>query len=195
MNVLCPCRGAASVDCYCSSVGPIALTDVLPGDEPDFMQCLESGEVQRTTGRIPHPYLQSDAEWWVNFNITGAAERGRTYNFAIRLQTAQQNVIGIIGINEINSRVAEIGYWIAPLYWGRGIMPSCISSFTRFIKDRRVEYGVDALEAHVFEGNDRSGRALQKAGFSFIERLPDFYMIREVKLTALRYRLDIASPC
>lgn len=191
MDVVCPCGGEGSADCYCTAFAPIALTEIRRGDEPDFMQCLESGEVQRTTKRIPHPFSLSDAEWWVNYNIADAAEKGKTYNFAIRLQTAKPTVIGVIGINEIKNDIAEIGYWIGPRYWGRGIMPSCITAFTKHVKDRRAEYGVAALQAHVFDGNVRSGRALEKTGFIFVERLSDFYTIQEEKIAALLYRLDL----
>lgn len=61
-------------------------------------------------------------------------------------------------------REAELGYWLAPDYWGQGLMPEAV----REIQRRAFrELGMETLWCAYYEGNDKSRRVQEKCGFRF----------------------------
>ena len=63
---------------------------------------------------------------------------------------------------------AELGYWLAEPYWGRGLMTEAVRAVTRYAFD---ELGLFRIEAGVFGWNVSSVRVLEKVGYSFEGRL------------------------
>lgn len=59
----------------------------------------------------------------------------------------------------------QIGYWLGEQHWGQGIVTEAISFFSDWAFEHFQH--VVRLEAEVYEGNDASARALQKAGYVF----------------------------
>ena len=57
---------------------------------------------------------------------------------------------------------AEIGYDLAPEWWGRGLMAEALVAITDYAFRT---LGLVRLEAFVLDGNDRSCRTLERAGF------------------------------
>src|SRR5690606_12348842 len=62
---------------------------------------------------------------------------------------------------------AEIGYWLAKPWWGRGIMTAVVGKACEYAFSR---WQLVRITAHVFESNIASARVLEKNGFEF-ERL------------------------
>jgi len=80
-------------------------------------------------------------------------------NFVIDIKG---EVAGSVGFNKIEGYKAEVGYWLARKYWGRGIMTKAVKLVTQFgfkkLKLRRIY-------AFVFTSNKASMNVLKKAGF------------------------------
>ena len=57
---------------------------------------------------------------------------------------------------------AEIGYDLSPEWWGRGLMAEALGAITAYAFGT---LGLAYLEAFVLDGNDRSCRTLERAGF------------------------------
>jgi len=59
------------------------------------------------------------------------AEQGTSYNLGIFLDG---RFVGNIGIHNVNRRSdsAQIGYWLAPQWQGRGIMTDCVRALTTY---------------------------------------------------------------
>jgi ribosomal-protein-alanine N-acetyltransferase len=57
---------------------------------------------------------------------------------------------------------AEIGFWIFPQHWNKGIVTETIKAVIGYC---RKEKGIHRLEAFVEEGNEASSRVLEKLGF------------------------------
>ncbi len=117
------------------------------------------------TNKYPYPYSLDDAKAFIAF-----ANEAETPNvFAI---TLYDQVIGAIGIHpqdDIWSKNAELGYWIAEDYWGQGIATLAIKEL--------VVYGFNHLNlnrifARPFGTNIGSRKALDKAGFRLEANLP-----------------------
>ena len=59
---------------------------------------------------------------------------------------------------------AELGYVLAKPYWGRGLAPEAVREVMRFGFER---FHLDGYTAKFMEGNDASGRVMQKCGMKF----------------------------
>jgi [ribosomal protein S5]-alanine N-acetyltransferase len=64
---------------------------------------------------------------------------------------------------------AEIGYDLAPAWWGRGLMAEALAAIEDYAFGT---LGLAYLEALVLDGNERSRRALERAGFRHTGLLP-----------------------
>lgn len=113
---------------------------------------------------FPHPYTKKDGEDFIA-RVTKSEPR---QVLAIDLQSVAIGAIGIHPQDDVYSKNAELGYWLAEPFWGKGIMTNAIVQM--------VNYGFSAFEisriyARPFEGNPASMRALEKAGFTLEARL------------------------
>lgn len=59
---------------------------------------------------------------------------------------------------------AEVGYWIAKDYWGRGLIPEAVEELLRYGFE---ELGLKRIWCGVFEGNQKSARVQEKCGFRY----------------------------
>jgi RimJ/RimL family protein N-acetyltransferase len=59
-------------------------------------------------------------------------------------------------------KTAEIGYWIAEPYWGRGIATEAVRLLKHYAF---ASFDILRLQAEVFQHNTASMRVLQKNGF------------------------------
>jgi ribosomal-protein-alanine N-acetyltransferase len=108
---------------------------------------------------FPHPYTQSDAEWWIR---TGSKQ-----NDAItRVIEYQGLFVGSVGINPQTGwrdHLGEIGYWVAEEYWGKGIATAALSQMTDYgFTNRQFR----KLYAPVLSPNIASMRVLEKCGYT-----------------------------
>jgi RimJ/RimL family protein N-acetyltransferase len=87
----------------------------------------------------------------------------------------------------------EIEYFLLPFAWGRGIATEAAAA-TR--DDAFGRGGVSELLGRYRIENDRSGRVLQKLGFSFLRRhtFPDGAVVRVTRLTRYEWQRRIADP-
>jgi RimJ/RimL family protein N-acetyltransferase len=107
---------------------------------------------------FPYPYTRADAERFLAHAVTQQPET----DFAIA--TADE-VIGGIGLRlgiDIHRRTAEIGYWLAEPFWGRGVMSEAVAAFTAYAF---WTFDLVRIFAEVFANNPASARVLEKAGF------------------------------
>lgn len=109
--------------------------------------------------RIPHPYTAADAEAWVR--LAGSARP--VDDFAIDVAGVFAGGAGIVPGSGEFERVAQIGYWIAPAFWGRDIAADATRALcTHAFRTR----GVRRLTAWVFAPNVASARVLERSGFT-----------------------------
>lgn len=74
--------------------------------------------------------------------------------------------IGACGMNGYTEQheKAELGYWLLPAYWRKGIMQEVMPVM---IVHLFAAWKIHRLEALVEEGNDASGKLLGKLGFMY----------------------------
>lgn len=109
---------------------------------------------------FPHPYTLDDAESFIRHAIS---EDPSKLLFAIE---ADDHVVGSIGAlfgSDVYRINAEIGYWLAEEYWGRGIITGAVTALAAYIFDNYKD--IERLYAEPFSDNHASARVLEKAGF------------------------------
>lgn len=111
---------------------------------------------------LPYPYTEKDADEYIKSML--AADKTKTFAFAI---TVEDKVIGSIGVfrcDNIHSRTAEMGYYIGEPYWGCGLGTSAVIQVTTYIFEHT---DIIRIFAEPFAYNTASCRVLEKAGFQF----------------------------
>lgn len=107
---------------------------------------------------FPHPYTQADADDWLNRVV----DQDRPTSFAIATESEAIGGIGVHPKDDVRRLTAEIGYWLAEPFWGKGIMTDAVRTVVEFAF---VTFGILRVEAFVYEWNLASCRVLEKAGF------------------------------
>lgn len=68
---------------------------------------------------LPYPYTETDAEEYINSML--AADKNKTFAFAITVDDKVVGSIGVFRCDNIHSRTAEMDYYIGESYWGFGV--------------------------------------------------------------------------
>jgi RimJ/RimL family protein N-acetyltransferase len=108
--------------------------------------------------RFPHPYHLNDANSfieWIDANFKNLV-------FAIEVDGIVVGSIGIFPGDDIYCASAELGYWIAEEYWGRGIATEALTQMLNYVFSNFI---FNKIRAHVFSNNPSSMRVLEKCGF------------------------------
>ena len=119
--------------------------------------------VARFLPLLPHPYGMSDAREWIN--LTHRTFRDNTaYHFGIENGESGE-IIGMMSLRNINRNDlnAEVGYFVARKFWGRGIATEALRLILRFSFEQVGLYRVYAV---VHDENIGSVRILEKLGFT-----------------------------
>lgn len=140
----------------------VSLSQISLEDRAAYLTHLnETDEFNARTATLPYPYTVFDADQWLANVLRETVARDRKINWAIRNQSHQ--LIGSIGLMEIRkAEKAEIGYWLAKPYWGRGIMTRAVRRLCSFAFEH---YALERIHARVYATNPSSARVLTKAGF------------------------------
>jgi RimJ/RimL family protein N-acetyltransferase len=114
--------------------------------------------------QFPHPYKIENGKTFIRLAMSHSPVR----IFAIDINGKASGGIGIHPQTDIYRKNAELGYWLAEPFWGKGLI-------TRAILEM-VEYGfnnfdINRIFARPFGHNIASQKALEKAGFILEARL------------------------
>jgi RimJ/RimL family protein N-acetyltransferase len=141
----------------------IRLTEIRRSDQDALIEFLNDRDIYDRTLRIPFPYTAADAERWFCIVENLTKQNGQPVNWAIRNETHKLiGGVGLEGLGLYRSHRAEIGYWLAKPFWGRGIMTAMVKEVCRHAFDN---LGLEKITAHVFSFNSASARVLEKCGF------------------------------
>ncbi len=120
--------------------------------------------------------------------------QGTAMGWAIEHEGAAR---GLIALDEITWafrawRVdrAELGYWLAPPLWGRGLMTEAAGAATRFGFET---LGLHKITVGCVEENVGSRRVIEKVGFRFLARHVDDFWRDGRWWSHLRYELTRAA--
>jgi ribosomal-protein-alanine N-acetyltransferase len=113
---------------------------------------------------FPHPYTKRDARDY----IRSVRQRCPETMFAIAVDDEAVGSIGFVLRGDVERVSAEIGYWLAEPFWGRGIATEALVALTKHAIDTHALTRVYALP---YAWNAASCRVLEKAGYVLEARL------------------------
>ena len=132
-------------------------------DAKDLAAALSNKKVQdNLRDGLPYPYTEQDGKEFISAMLS--ADESETFAFAI---TVDNMVIGSIGIfrqGNIHRQTAELGYYIAEEYWGKGIMTEAVKQICEYVF---AKSDIIRIYAEPFAYNIASCRVLEKVGFQY----------------------------
>jgi RimJ/RimL family protein N-acetyltransferase len=140
------------------------LSSIRKNDKAAYLEHLNDKTISDTIPLMPYPYTESMAEWWIERRIDFLHRHEKEISFALR--NSKGYLIGSMGIDDLNigeMHRAEVGYWLAPVYRGKGLISDALGVF--------VQYAFNYLEitrltAHTLDFNKASARVLEKNKFT-----------------------------
>lgn len=109
---------------------------------------------------IPYPYTVADAEMFISSMLR--AEKDSQYAWAITVDNKAVGSIGVFRKDNIHRYTAEMGYYIAEPWWGKGICTIAVKEACNYIFKNT---DILRIFAEPFAYNIASCRVLEKTGF------------------------------
>lgn len=129
-------------------------------DAPDVQRLAGDRSIADTTLNVPHPYEDGMAEAWIVTHQPRFAAR-ELATFAVTLRENGE-LVGALSLKICDQfDMAEMGYWVAKAYWGRGI---CTEAAIAAIDYGFESLGLNRIHANHLARNPASGRVMEKAG-------------------------------
>ena len=143
----------------------VHLSEIRASDRDALVAHLNDRDIYDRTLRIPFPYTEAAADEWLALVAQNTRQQGRPAQWAVR--NADGALIGACGLDgfqadKSQSHRAEVGYWLAKPFWGRGVMTAVVRRVCRHAFE---DFGLAKLIAHVSPHNVASARVLEKCGF------------------------------
>ena len=145
--------------------GRCVVRDWERADRPSLVRFANNRNVWlNLRDRMPHPYTLPNAEAYLQHATTADQEE----TFCIEVDGQVAGSIGLMEKEDVHRYTAELGYWLAEPFWGRGIATEAVREF---VVERLRTTSLHRIFAEVFSSNPASVRVLEKAGFEFEGRL------------------------
>ena len=132
-------------------------------DAADLATALSNRKIQdNLRDGLPYPYTEQDGIEFISAMLS--ADENETFAFAV---TADNKVVGSIGVfrqGNIHRQTAELGYYIAEEYWGKGMMTEAVKQMCEYVFEKS---DIIRIYAEPFAYNAASCRVLEKAGFQY----------------------------
>jgi len=132
-------------------------------DARDLAVALSNKKVQdNLRDGLPYPYTEQDGRDFISAMLS--ADENETFAFGITVDNIAIGSIGIFRQGNIHRRTAELGYYIAEAYWGKGIMTEAVRQICKYVFSKS---DIIRIFAEPFAYNIASCRVLEKAGFQY----------------------------
>lgn len=132
-------------------------------DAKDLATALSNKKIQNNLrDGLPYPYTEKDGADFIFAMLS--ADENDTFAFAIM---ADNKVVGSIGVfrqGNIHRLTAELGYYVAEEYWGKGIMTKAVKQICEYVFGKS---DIIRIYAEPFAYNIASCRVLEKVGFQY----------------------------
>lgn len=110
------------------------------------------------TDMFPCPYTRADAEKFIAY----ATSDTPNHLFAIEINDEAVGSIGIHPQTDIHRQNAELGYWLAEPFWGKGIITSAVKQIVDYTFHNT---DIERIFARPFGCNIASQKVLEKNNF------------------------------
>lgn len=129
-------------------------------DKESLIKICNAADRTYLSNRLPDPYTQEDAAWWLNMVMEQEGKCG-----IFRSITVDGRIVGNITVeqkSDVYGKDAEIGYFLHPEKWSNGIMTEAVRQIcnTAF-----AELDIIRITGLVYEPNLASRKVLEKNQF------------------------------
>lgn len=112
------------------------------------------------SGRIPEPYTEKDADWWLNMLEENEGKTG-----VYRAIFVNNEIVGTVSVEkkeDVYFKNSEIGYFLIKDCYSKGIMTKAVDEICKIAFE---ELDIIRITGVVYEGNIASQRVLEKNAF------------------------------
>ena len=138
----------------------IALREWTLQDKAELIGLCNNADRSFLSDRMPFPYTEKDAEWWLNMVREHDGKDG-----VFRAVVSDGKIVGNISAEQkadVYRRDAEIGYLLDRGEWSKGIMTQAVKLLCETAFERLDILRITGL---VYAPNAASRRVLEKNGF------------------------------
>lgn len=131
-----------------------------PDDRGALMEISNKVNRQYISNRLPYPYTEKDADWWLDFTREKEGTGG-----VFRAVIADGRLVGNISVeqkSDVYEKDGEIGYLLLEEFWSKGIMTEAVR---QICEAAFQELDLLRITGHVYGPNTASKRVLEKNGF------------------------------
>lgn len=132
---------------------------------------------------VPHPYPEGAAEAYIEYSRKDDTDE------IIWVIELNGELIGVISISPKDTGRGNIGYWLAPQFWGAGFTPEALEAVIGYARVK----GFKGLDASVHQGNQGSARVLIKEGFEYCGDSETHSIPRGGMVQSWNYKLDMGD--
>ena len=130
-------------------------------DAAELARAVSNKNVQNSLrDGLPYPYTEKDGEEYIRSMLS--ADEDNTFAFAVTVDDKAIGSISVFRGENIHRLTAELGYYIAEEYWGKGIMTEAVKQICDHVFKNS---DIVRIYAEPFAENTASCRVLEKAGF------------------------------
>lgn len=129
-------------------------------DKKDLAEICHNADRQFLSDRLPYPYTEDNAQWWINMAEEQEGKAG-----VFRAILADGKIAGNISVEkkeDVYRRDGEIGYTLKKEYYSRGIMTEAVKQICLLAYKELELIRITGL---VYEPNTASRKVLEKNGF------------------------------
>jgi [ribosomal protein S5]-alanine N-acetyltransferase len=149
--------------------GRLMLRKIVAADMPTVFEGLSHPDVIRFYG-VSFKTLQETAAQMEFYESLLRDKTGIWWAICFKSEPAK--MIGACGFNDWRRehRKTEIGYWLLPSSWGKGIITEALPAITAYAFSHM---DLHRIEAVVEQGNNSSAKLLKKLNFTYEGTLAD----------------------
>lgn len=85
---------------------------------------------------LPYPYTEQDGRYFISAMLS--ADESENFAFAITVDNIAVGSISAFRQGNIHRRTAELGYYIAEGYWGKGIMTESVRQICEYVFSKNM---------------------------------------------------------
>nr|WP_130789808.1 GNAT family protein [Lachnoclostridium pacaense] len=141
-------------------MGKIELRKWTVNDKESLMAICNAADRSYLSGRLPFPYTEADADWWLKM-VEGHDGKDGIF----RSVSVDGMIVGNISVeqkSDVYRKDAEIGYLLITEKWSQGIMTEAVGQICDIAFSSLDIIRITGL---VYEPNSGSRRVLEKNGF------------------------------
>lgn len=131
-------------------------------DAKDLAIALSNKRIQdNLRDGLPYPYTEQDGADYISAMLS--ADENEVFAFAVTVDGRAVGSIGVFRRENIHRQTAELGYYLAEEYWGKGIMTEAVTQVCKYVFEKS---DVIRIYAEPFAYNAPSCRVLEKPDFN-----------------------------